>query len=403
MELLSLEDPSYLLAVFALHPLSCLTLLRYIPFNTGGFAREHIRDPALLRFIDIECFIFSVVPAGSTPMINSGMVFCDRHYGGINYPRGGVASMAEALVEGLRERGSVVEFGARVTGVLMEGGEAVGVRMADGREIWGKAVVSNATRWDTFGEKGLVPPEETPELEKRFLKNYVKTPSFVSVHLGVRADAIPADTVVHHVFLEDWKKMECSQDAEGVIFLSIPTVLDPSLAPAGQHIFHVFTPSFIDEWQGLNAAEYAAKKAAFASRLIARLETRFPGLGAAVSFQEVGTPRTHRRYLGRRDGTYGPMPWRPAAGGGTGGAPGDTPLAGLLAMPFNRTAVRGLYCVGDSAFPGQGLNAVAFSGFACGRRVAVDVGVEKRGVPKGVDDALSDVLGVKRLEWFSRN
>jgi phytoene dehydrogenase-like protein len=35
-------------------------------------------------------------------------------------------------------------------------------------------------------------------------------------------------------------------------------------------------------------------------------------------------------------------------------------LLGLLGMPFNRTAIPNLYCVGDSTFPGQGLNAVSF-------------------------------------------
>ena len=70
---------------------------------------------------------------------------------------------------------------------------------------------------------------------------------------------------------------------------------------------------------------------------------------------------THRRFLGREDGTYGPIPRRK--------------LWGLLGMPFNRTAIRGLYCVGDSTFPGQGLNAVAFSGFACAHRIAVDLGI----------------------------
>ena len=32
---------------------------------------------------------------------DSGMVFCDRHYGGINYPRGGVGHMAELMAEGV--------------------------------------------------------------------------------------------------------------------------------------------------------------------------------------------------------------------------------------------------------------------------------------------------------------
>ena len=32
--------------------------------------------------------------------------------------------------------------------------------------------------------------------------------------------------------------------------------------------------------------------------------------------------------------------------------------------------------VDDSCFPGQGVNAVAFSGFACAHRVLVDLGLE---------------------------
>ena len=45
-------------------------------------------------------------------------------------------------------------------------------------------------------------------------------------------------------------------------------------------------------------------------------------------------------------------------------------------MPFNRTSVDSLYCVGDSTFPGQGVNAVVFSGFGCAHRVLVDIGLE---------------------------
>ena len=36
--------------------------------------------------------------------------------------------------------------------------------------------------------------------------------------------------------------------------------------------------------------------------------------------------------------------------------------------------MQGLYCVGDSTFPGQGVNAVVFSGFGCAHRVLCDQG-----------------------------
>ena len=101
--------------------------------------------------------------------------------------------------------------------------------------------------------------------------------------------------------------------------------------------------------------------------MIQRLEAILPGLADAISHREIGTPRSHRRFLGRFQGSYGPIP--------------AMQLPGLLPMPFNRTGVRHLYCVGDSCFPGQGLNAVAFSGFACAHRVGADLGLNPWALP----------------------
>ena len=356
MELLSLEEPRYLMRVFFQKPWSCLGLAKYLPLNAGDIARKYIKDPKLLQFIDMECYLWSVVPADKTPMINAGMVFSDRHYGGINYPKGGVGQIAQKLADGLTKAGGEIKYKARVTEIIIENGKAVGVKLADNTEYRATRIISNATRWDTFGK--LVRSEYTPKKEQKWQQRYQKSPSFLSLHLGVDASVLPEGTECHHILLESWDKMEQSQ---GTIFVSIPTLLDPSLAPAGYHIVHTFTPSTIEEWQGLSTQEYEEKKEQAANKLIDRLEAIFPGLSAGLDYQEVGTPRTHRRFLGREDGTYGPVPRRK--------------LAGLLGMPFNRTSIPGLYCVGDSTFPGQGLNAVAFSGMSCGHRVAVDLGL----------------------------
>ncbi len=359
IELLSLESPRYLFRVFCQNPLACLGLARYLPLNVGDVARRYIRDPRLLQFIDMECYCWSVVPAQLTPMINAGMVLSDRHYGGINYPQGGVGAIAETLVTGLEKLGGEIRYRARVTQILTEAGRAVGVQLASGEQLFAHRIVSNATRWDTF-EK-LLPPAAMPSSEQRWQTRYRKSPSFLSLHLGVKAAALPPATDCHHILLDDWHQMEAE---EGTIFVSIPTLLDPSLAPRDRHIIHAFTPSWITRWQGLTAQEYQRQKQQAGDRVIARLETIFPGLTTHLDYQEIGTPRTHRRFLGRMDGTYGPIPTRK--------------LRGLLGMPFNRTAIPGLYCVGDSTFPGQGLNAVAFSGFACAHRIAEDLGWVRR-------------------------
>jgi prolycopene isomerase len=355
MDLLSLEEPRYLMRVFLQHPLACLGLARYLPQNAGDVARRYIQDPELLKFIDMECYCWSVVPANMTPMINAGMVFSDRHYGGVNYPKGGVGQIAQKLAQGLVAAGGEIQYRARVTEIVMDNKTAVGVRLANNRVYRAKRIVSNATRWDTF-EK-LLSQQEMPVNEKKWQQCYKKSPSFLSLHLGVKAEVVPKGTECHHILLEDWEKMTAPG---GTIFVSIPTLLDQDLAPAGYHIIHAFTPHWYADWQSLSPSEYKAKKEAAASSVINRLEKIFPGLDGGLDCLEVGTPQTHRRFLGRQDGTYGPIPRRK--------------LHGLLGMPFNRTAIEGLYCVGDSTFPGQGLNAVAFSGFACAHRIAVDLG-----------------------------
>ncbi|XP_052198796.1 prolycopene isomerase, chloroplastic [Diospyros lotus] len=374
LELKSLEEPIYLFGQFFKKPLECLTLAYYLPQNAGDIARKFIKDPELLSFIDAECFIVSTVNALQTPMINAGMVLCDRHFGGINYPVGGVGGIAKSLAKGLVDQGSEILYRANVTNIIVDHGKAVGVRMSDGRQFFAKTIVSNATRWDTFGK--LLNVEDLPEEEKNFQKLYVKAPSFLSIHMGVKAEVLPPDTDCHHFVLEDdWTNLE---KPYGSIFLSIPTVLDSSLAPEGRHILHIFTTSSIEDWEGLSPVDYEAKKEVVADKVISRLEKKlFPGLKSSIVFKEVGTPKTHRRYLARVNGTYGPMPRQ-------------TPK-GLLGMPFNTTAIDGLYCVGDSCFPGQGVIAVAFSGVMCAHRVAADLGLEKNSPI--LDAALLRLLG----------
>ena len=162
LELKSLEEPRYLLQQFLRAPLACLTLASFVATNTGDVARKCIQvggaggrglrqnpapitlapspsplppppplpphtpppppppaapalqDPELLRFVDLECFLWSTVPADLTPLINAGMVFCDRHYGGINYPRGGVGAIPQAMADGIEERGGRIEYRANV-------------------------------------------------------------------------------------------------------------------------------------------------------------------------------------------------------------------------------------------------------------------------------------------------
>ena len=92
-----------------------------------------------------------------------------------------------------------------------------------------------------------------------------------------------------------------------------------------------------------------------------------PKLEQNIDHKEIGTPKTHKKFLGRYEGSYGPIP--------------NKKLLGLLPMPFNTTKIKNLYCVGDSCFPGQGLNAVAFSGYACAHKIGSKLNINDFKLP----------------------
>ncbi|KAK8930603.1 hypothetical protein KSP39_PZI016821 [Platanthera zijinensis] len=230
LELKSLEEPMYLFGQFFQKPVECLTLAFYLPQNAGDIARKFIKDPQLLSFIDAECFIVSTVNAMQTPMINASMVLCDRHFGGVNYPVGGVGGIAKALANGLVKKGSKLLYKANVTNIVLNDGKAVGVSLSDGREFFAKTVISNATRWDTFGK--LLKVDDIPQSEKNFQKIYVKAPSFLSIHMGVKATVLPPDTDCHHFILEDLSPKEYREKKELVadeIITRVEKKLFPSL------------------------------------------------------------------------------------------------------------------------------------------------------------------------------
>lgn len=52
-------------------------------------------------------------------------VLCDRHFGGINYPVGGVGGIPRALAGGLVDKGSKILYKANVARIILENGKAV--------------------------------------------------------------------------------------------------------------------------------------------------------------------------------------------------------------------------------------------------------------------------------------
>lgn len=348
----SLEDPLHIATVGARHPLKAASLGIKTLFSMGGTARRYIRDEELLRFIDLEAYAWAVQDAAGTPLVNAGICLADRHHGGINYPVGGSGAIPSALVKGIEKFGGQVRLRAEVEEVLIEEGRAVGVRLKGGEQLYARAVISNATIWDTFGKLVSDPDYDVPE------KRFKKAPSWFQVYLGVDGRVIPPRFHVHHILVEEWERYD---ELGGTIYFSAPTILDPSLAPPGRHTLHLFVTAESREWERFEpgSREYRQAKEEYARSLVARTEKILPGLSGAVELMVTATPQTHERYLGRLDGSYGAM---------------LHPGQNVLMKPQNRTPVKHLYLTGDSTFPGQGVIAVTYSGVSCASYIARQLG-----------------------------
>lgn len=316
------------------------------PFST--VLNRTVTDPFIRNWMDMLCFLLSGLPAEGTSTAEIAFMFAEWYRPGVtlDYPIGGSAALVNALVRGLEKFGGTLRLGAHVKEILVQNGRATGVKLRSGEVLTAAtAVVSNASIWDTLP---LVSAGALPSSFVAERKAMPTCPSFLHLHLGIDATGLPDDLACHYITLQDW---ELGIDApQNLIVMSIPTVLDPSLAPPGKHTVHVYTPATepYELWQGLDrrSAEYAALKTERAAPLWQALERVIPDVRQRVEVELVGTPLTHERFLRRHRGSYGPA---------------ISVQDGLV--PNGKTPLPGLWCTGDCTFPGIGLPAVAASGW----------------------------------------
>jgi carotene isomerase len=325
---------------------------------TGPFSQIMdgvVSDPFIRNWLDLLCFMLSGLPASGTITAEIAFMFADWYRPGVvlDYPVGGSGALVNALLRGLKRRGGELRLHAHVEQILVEGGRAIGVQLRSGEAIRARrAVVSNAVIWDTLK---LLPEGVVP---KSYLINSQETPecnSFMHLHLGIDATDLPPDLECHYIVVNDWDRGVTA--AQNVVAISIPSLLDPNLAPPGKHTIHVYTPATepYQLWQGLDrrSQAYAAQKQTRAELMWQALERMIPDIRSRCEVTLVGTPLTHERFLRRHQGSYGPGVW-----------------AGQGILPGPKTPLPGLLCCGDSSFPGIGLPAVAASGMIAANAIA---------------------------------
>ena len=316
---------------------------------SGPFSRvldaAGIKPTSLVyRWFDFLAFALSGLPVTETSAAAVSFMIKEFFAEGavMDVPIGGSPAIAAALERAISKHGGEVLTKAHVDEIIVEDGAAVGARLKDGSARRATHVVSNAPVWATAK---LLPASARGTAGSCLDATAPKTPSFLHLHCGFDASGLDP-LAVHHIIVRDWSDVTSN---DNLVFISIPSVLDTDAAPAGHHVLHAYLPATepYADWVGLDREAYREKKEARAEVLWEAVEEFIPDIRKRAVYSSIGTPLTHERFLRRPEGTYGSA-WK----------------AGEKTFPGHASPVDGLYCCGDSTFPGIGVPAVCGSGMA---------------------------------------
>jgi prolycopene isomerase len=221
-----------------------------------------------------------------------------------------------------------------------------------GQRIDAPLVLSNADASQTVEE--LVGPEAFPARYLAGLRRMKPSLSSFVVHAAASLPLSARDTC-HETFLyssfdhdQAWRSSLTGEPSW--LSVTVPTLADPNLAPAGEHLLVLTT---LIPYQA--QASWRKGKDALTARLLELAERRFPGLRGRLEFVESGTPRTLERYTRNRGGALYGWELSPAQVG-----------SGRLS---SATPISGLRLVGHWTQPGGGVYGVVSSGIITARSV----------------------------------
>lgn len=279
---------------------------------------------------------------------------------GVHYAMGGVGAIALAMAGVIAAQGGQLRLNAEVDEILLEGGRAKGVRLADGQVLAADVVVSNADAGHTYDRLLRNHPRRRWTPGKLARKRW--SMGLFVWYFGTRGTRLKWPDVGHHTILVGPRYKQHIRDIfirgrladDMSLYVHRPSVTDPSVAPAGDDTFYALSPV---PHLGIGTTDWQTEAEPYRQKMQATLEERLlPGLGAHLSEQLVFTPDTFQsRYL---------SPY------GSGFSIEPRILQSAWFRPHNVSEEAAcLYLVGAGTHPGAGLPGVVASAEVLGKLV----------------------------------
>ncbi len=268
-------------------------------------------DVRLRSVLSCQWGDYGVPPAKSSFGIHALVV--NSYLRGAAYPVGGASRIAAAMAPAIEAAGGRIATSAEVAQIRVDrSGRALGVRMADGREIRAPIVISDAGATATY--RRLL-PRETPGLAaaEQTIASLVPSPAHLCLYLGLRKSDIELGLTGTNLWLFSSRdhsaaaarfEADRSQPFPGV-FVSFPSAKDPTFGerfPGRSTVeaitlvpYRWFAPWESESWRKRGAG-YEALKRELEERLLAAVERCHPGLRAHIAYRELSTPLSTRHF-----------------------------------------------------------------------------------------------------------
>ncbi len=341
-------------------PIGMMKIVRQLQITTYDVLKRHIQDPKLIAFYDYLMSFFTCCRVNEVPAIIGTSMFIDCHLGGACYALGSPQMLPNKLEKCIERHGGQMLYRHMVDEILIEDGQAYGVRLTDGREILARHVIANATVWNLYGK--LVRPRHIKPERMAWAQKFEPTLDLFLLYLGVKAEAIPEDAQPVEILIDNI--FDFQADNYGIF---IPTLEDPSLAPPGMHSMTVMAPSKTGRIQnrfGLRyqSEEYYKRKQEEAEKVIDDLDRMyFSGLKRNIVCMEAATPATLERFTLKNFGCIG--------------GPKLSREQFLTKRLRARSEWKNLYLCGDSTTMGEGVVSTTVSGVSAANMVLLDLGL----------------------------
>lgn len=277
-------------------------LLKLFSLSAVEFLEEYFESPELSAL-----FGFDAVVGHYDSPYSPGSAYVLLHHvvGGVNgksgnwgHAVGGMGAITQAMASQAAQLGVKIHLGEPVQHLEVAGDRITGVRLKDGRTVQSDFVACNTNPQLLY--QHLLPRQTVPtELEQHFRQYKNKSGTF---RLNVALDQLPKFTceppekvltggIIMAPSLEYMDAAYQSAKGQGfseqpIVEMLIPSLIDDSLAPAGQHVASLFCqhfdPSLRESWDQLKPKAIEA--------IFDVVESFAPGFKASIIAVQAHSP-----------------------------------------------------------------------------------------------------------------